>query len=590
MRNYILKNICLFSKIFFDKKFYYLLILFFVAELKLLKKIIKNLKISLQEINYLNLFLSMITKKQKIDIFYDNNLNNFLFKISGILKKNISKKNKSKIIFVESFINHPLYTLPNCYLAALISKINKSECYGILRFGDIKNTKIMNAFGINKIIYINQGHIFKRLKYFLISYFYLRNIKKIKDLINLKLNKIEIGKSIYEQYIRFIKNPKVDKIENEFFFLLMEALIYNFQFDRIFKKFNGKYLVQSETQYFPTRMCIQNSLKYNTKVISRWGLEENGFKIFQDFSERNENRHKISEQFFNTYFNKYFEKNTKLISHISSKLLKKKFGKDLYQQLENKIINYNVISTKKELCKYFGWNLNNPIVAIYSHDFTDGNLDNKWNLFHNDMIWMKETIIKITNIKNVNWLIKPHPSEKIQNCLVTLKELTDKYSLESKNVKYLPENLLIKNINIYKAVITSHGTVGYELPAKGIPVIICGDAFYSSAGFNIQPKTKYEYFDILKNINKIKKPNKKEIQKCIFFYYFYNHLCITKNPIIYKSNIKMNYDAKKFWAKSYKILKNYKKFSLPYIRSLKHQLKHKNSISINLVKEKNLKI
>ena len=47
--------------------------------------------------------------------------------------------------------------------------------------------------------------------------------------------------------------------------------------------------------------------------------------------------------------------------------------------------------------------------------------------------------------------------------------------------------------------ITSHGTAGYEYPMQGIPTIICGEANYSSLGFNIEPKP-LKYYKILKKL------------------------------------------------------------------------------------------
>ena len=43
------------------------------------------------------------------------------------------------------------------------------------------------------------------------------------------------------------------------------------------------------------------------------------------------------------------------------------------------------------------------------------------------MFWIVETIKKILNIKNVNWLIKPHPSEEIYNSKINTKSIFKDY-------------------------------------------------------------------------------------------------------------------------------------------------------------------
>ena len=75
---------------------------------------------------------------------------------------------------------------------------------------------------------------------------------------------------------------------------------------KIFQNEKNSYLVQSETQYFPFRVCKQNALKFNLRVVSKRGISLTGIKMYKKFSERNENRNKISKQFFHNYYIKIF--------------------------------------------------------------------------------------------------------------------------------------------------------------------------------------------------------------------------------------------------------------------------------------------
>ena len=119
----------------------------------------------------------------------------------------------------------------------------------------------MNSFGINKIIYIHEGNFFSRLWYLFIAYNHLIKIKNIESLIKFKINKIEFGASIYEQYIRFKKKPNISKINIDLYYLLSRALNYNSQFQNIFKNEKKTYLIQGETQYFPFRI-LSRLLKF----------------------------------------------------------------------------------------------------------------------------------------------------------------------------------------------------------------------------------------------------------------------------------------------------------------------------------------
>ncbi len=570
------------------KKVWALFFLFIFEEIKILRNRIIYIKVFCSEIKILKFLLKDITKKN--DIFKIDNQNKYL---KLIPKKLSSKKIKYKIgkkIFVESFINHPAYTIPNCFIAKIIQNQTKYELHGILRSGDIKAKKIMNSFGIKKIIYINEGNFFSRIYYFYLSILKFNKIKNVKDLLNFRINNIDYGQAVYEQFIRFKKNPDITKIDINFYYLMSKVLYLDANFNKIFKNFKNSYLVQSETQYLPFRISLQNALKFNIKVISKRGISKNGIRIYKKFRERNENRNKISRDLFNRYYFKYIAKNKNKVNKFYIQQNRNFFGKDTYQQIFKNKKKSKIISSKLDLCKLLKLNSNKPIVIILGHELTDGNLNNSWNLFENDMYWLKETMNKIVSLDSVNWIIKPHPSEDIYDAKIKTKSLYEKYCKNKKHIKLFPKNLKLQNENkIYSCAITSHGSAGFEFPGIGIPTIICGDTPYSSLGFNVEPKSKKEYFKFLKNIKKIKKNSKLEIQKCRFFNFMYHQLCSIRNPIMHEADITMNYDRNKIWNNLLKNLNNYEKFNTNYVDSVKNLIISNSNVLINLKNKLSLK-
>ena len=565
-----------------------IIFLFIKNEIKIFKDKIKYVYSFFIEINFCNLVYSKLTNINS-NIFYIKEQNQF---INLLKKNNLSTKKKIDIkknkVFIESFINHPSYTIPNCYISKIVSDYKNYECYGILRSGDIKGQKIMSSFGIKKIHFINDGNIFNRVYYLILSFKILHKIKNIKDFNNLKIDKIQCGISAYEQYIRFKKDTDIQSIKDDFYILFAKALLLNKQFEKIYKNNRGSFLVQSETQFFPFRISFQVALKNKIKVISKRGISNTGIKIFQDFSEKNYGRYKIFPKFFNNYYNKYYLKNSKKVNTFFLNYKNKSIGKDVWKRPKKKINKTIIISSKKNICNHFNWKSNKPLVIIFAHELTDGNLVNKWNIFENDFFWLKETLQKISLIKNVNWIIKSHPSEDIFNAKIKTSNLFEKYCANQDNIKLLPKNFKIEYVdNICDYAITSHGSAGFEFPGLGIPTIICGDAPYSSLGFTVEPKTKKKYFEILKNIKKIKK-NYSIIKKSRFYVFLFHYLCTVVNPIMHEADISMKYNKKEFWKKSLKILKNRKKFDKNFISSVEHQIKSGNEVLINLERNNEL--
>ena len=132
----------------------FLIIYFFLIEIKQAKIKFINL------INFFKLIKLISYIKGKI-IFKNKYLNTFLTINSNINNKNIIKNytKKNKII-VESLINHPLYTIPNCVIANKLREIYNLECIGIIREGDIVAESIMKSFNINSVLKLNNRNFF----------------------------------------------------------------------------------------------------------------------------------------------------------------------------------------------------------------------------------------------------------------------------------------------------------------------------------------------------------------------------------------------------------------------------------------------
>ena len=121
-----------------------LICLFLIEEIKISKRKIFYILTFLKEVNLFNYLQSKYIKK-KNEIFKIDSQNTYL----KLLKKTFYNQKKiysSQKVFIESFINHPSYTIPNCFISSIISKNKNIELNGILRKGDIKGTQIIIFF------------------------------------------------------------------------------------------------------------------------------------------------------------------------------------------------------------------------------------------------------------------------------------------------------------------------------------------------------------------------------------------------------------------------------------------------------------
>ena len=553
----------LYSEVKKIRKFYLYIFEFFLNEVKIIKFLRSGLDIN--EYSFKNKYFSKFLRLNKYNT----------------IDKNRSKLKKEKII-AESLINHPLYTLGSCIIANTLSKNKNYKVIGLIRKGDIFGTEIMKSFGINHIEIIDNSNIFYRLIYLYKSFFILSNLKNIKQLLDFKIKSIEIGKATYEHYLRFVGEPP-NKINWKIIIFFSEALHYIDRTKILLKNIKPKYWIQSEKQFIPHRIISQQVLKYKTKIIARNNIDNVSIKMYRNFKERNMNRNKIPYELFNKLNKKY----KKVILRKSEKLffMNKKnnnIGKEVHQIIDNKKF-YKKFNSKKDFKNYFNFKNSNPVTLILSHEMTDGTFANSWNLFKNDAEWLKHTLKTISKIKNVNFIIKQHPSEKYYNSKITTKKIFKEFIIDKKsNIKLFPDNYDVNSLTNYIDLsITSHGSAGYEYPAKSIPTIICGETFYSGLGFNIEPKSISEYTKIIINIPRIKKLNKFKTDRAKIFWYIFLIVTRVKMPLIYYSNVRMDYNKDQFWKNTNLKFSNLKNDQKRFDKYLINQVENDGSNLIN---------
>ena len=210
----------------------------------------------------------------------------------------------------------------------------------------------------------------------------------------------------------------------------------------------------------------------------------------------------------------------KQINHFFKMKYKKNQSVEFLESKFNKIANIKNLKTTLDL-------KNDTIVCLFCHVNWDAGIDNSQMLFSNTNQWVIESIKIMINIKDVDWIIKIHPSEKYNECIKgTLDVIKENFDIDNlpKNIKIIDDKNRINTYGLFKLIdcgITMCGTTGIELPFLGKPVLLAGKAHYANKGFTIDPSSKEEYFNYLKNINKIKKLTKNQIELATKFAYLY---------------------------------------------------------------------
>jgi len=470
----------------------------------------------------------------------DKSLHKTISKFSEEISKYWPKKNpqpspeESKLannfgIICEGFFaeSGPNYVIRIVSIAKQLEEIFNTKTLAIIQNGKKneplkyliwKAFDIEDTIGIYDEVYANFSSFKKEFIKALTKFYYyfakfLFFIKKEEWFFKIKLFGLEIGDLIYDEMIKYHESEKditkkiysIKSIKRKYKYIFNKTFIYIFSCSYLYKRYNPKIYLTTHTQYSSYGIPCRYFAKKGVQIIE---TNDDLILFYQKNSTPKFNqglkeliKKKINETDFDQ--NKLHEIDNILNSRIT--------GKE--EQIDVKMAYHNKkIYDQQSLRDELKITNNKPMVFIFAHVFADApRCLTQMLLFKDYFDWLEQTLKHISTNKNVNWIVKPHPSSKTYNEIGQVKRMIDE--LDSKeNVFLCPENLSTASvINCAKAIITGQGTVGMEFSCFGIPVVIIGSAFYSGFGFNIEPKTKQEYSKILDKIDLLSPLNESQI-------------------------------------------------------------------------------
>ena len=439
-------------------------------------------------------------------------------------------KNANKYILITNVFDHVGYMSAEILIGKNLMEIFNSNGIALLNNYNLINILLYKSFGIKKIIILGNSNIFARLMYFIKAYLIIRSFKNMDEFLKFNINNVEIGKAVYDHYLRFSGVGTTNEFKREFYTYLSKCLLVYYQINKYLKKYNIIASVQSEKQFIPGSIIFQSALINGANVYSRSG-PHNKFTVkkYSNINERYTHRDRFSKKLIDLVVKNISKEDIE----IGGEVVKKRFvGVSGYQVAAEFYLlpgfakgkktgkNDKKNISKEDLGKRLGWSLDSPIGVIFSSDLTDGVFDGTWALFRDRLTWLRESLHEIKKINNMNWLVKPHPNDEIHNVITSTLSECEKICSNHDHVKIFPDDIAIGSIpKIIDVAVTQCGSAASEYPCFGIPTIIAGETICSGLGYTIEPQSKEEYFFQLQNAKKLEKLNNHQIElakTCIF--------------------------------------------------------------------------
>jgi hypothetical protein len=148
-----------------------------------------------------------------------------------------------------------------------------------------------------------------------------------------------------------------------------------------------------------------------------------------------------------------------------------------------------------------------PTAVLFSHVLWDANLFYGKDIFENYGDWFIETVKAAVKNPRLNWLVKLHPANIWKRKLSgasdeygELRLIREHIGKLPPHVRILPADTRISTLSLFKTIdvgITVRGSIGYELPCFGVPVVTAGTGRYSGFGFTEDHASRAAYLDTL---------------------------------------------------------------------------------------------
>jgi hypothetical protein len=180
------------------------------------------------------------------------------------------------------------------------------------------------------------------------------------------------------------------------------------------------------------------------------------------------------------------------------------------QQLSQRLQEWTRPYAPDEILRSLGLDPGKRTAVVFSHVLWDANMFYGADLFADQGEWFVETVRAACANDRVNWIVKLHPANVWKLRRDQSGAELDETHLLRERVGELPPHVAVLRpesdvsarsvFDVADWGVTIRGSVGFELPCLGVPVLTAGTGFYSGRGFTVDSGSAEEYLGRLDRI------------------------------------------------------------------------------------------
>lgn len=164
-------------------------------------------------------------------------------------------------------------------------------------------------------------------------------------------------------------------------------------------------------------------------------------------------------------------------------------------------------SEERNLRQELGLDGSRPAWGVFLHNFWDFHLLAGRTVYPDIMEWVADTLRIISEVPDVQWLIKTHPVGVAFKSRFDFAELLAELDAPlPPHVILVPSERRINNFALQELLsgcVTIRGSAGLEMALQGKPAILAGEAHYGGKGFTLDARDREHYRELLRRAARI---------------------------------------------------------------------------------------
>ncbi|GEM_PF-1149470 len=319
-----------------------------------------------------------------------------------------------------------------------------------------------------------------------------------KQILAARIDGLPVGDLIYDQYVRWERQPTIEKYDLQLEKHLHRAASLIKAFKSLFRNNRVAYLVVDHLAYLRWGILARVALECGATVISHHGRSSPVIaRVHRPGQLIPEYEARITPE----HFEYLFRTRGRQMANRGHEIVRRYYR-------EQKPHKHTLVKGEKyrlydrsRLLGRLGMDPRLPVVFIMAHTMTDAPHMMGPLLFDDYFQWLSETLEMAASIAGVNWIVKEHPFASVYTGRHDALELAAPHAAATTNIGCCPFDFHPGGLlDCADAVVTARGTAGLETAVFGKPCVLAGKSAYSGLGFTIDPPAVPAYRSALESL------------------------------------------------------------------------------------------